>query len=191
MRTQTRATLSIVALLAAVVAGCSGGPTATTGAGGPAATGGTAPTTAAGGATVAPAATAPTGGGTAVDACTLLTDAEIKSATGFAPIRKGAEPQMGVFEAGCEWELDNAGDAAWSITIGVKTSGGRAFYDKYIAPPASEGTAVDGVGDDALQSDIGEVTAVKGDTVFSVLYIEFPTRDEVAIPLARAVAAKL
>ena len=98
---------------------------------------------------------------------------------------------MGTFELGCEWELDNAGAASWSITVGVMPTGGRDFYDRYIAPPVGEGDVIDGIGDDALQSEVGDVTAVKGDTSFSVLYIEFPTRDEVAVQLAKAIAAKL
>jgi len=185
-----RASFWVITLVACLVTACGGTGAPTTAPGAPAATS-AAVTAAPGGATPAPAASAPTTGGMAIDACSLLTDAEIKSATGFSPIRKTAGPQMGVFNAGCEWELDNDGAAPWSITIGLNASGGRSFYDKYIAPPVGEGEVIDGVGDDALQSDIGEVTAVKGDTIFSVLYIEFPTRDEVAVPLAKAIAAKL
>ena len=69
-------------------------------------------------------------------------------------------------------------------------TGGRNFYDRYVAP-VGEGDVIDGLGDDALQSEVGDVSVVKGDTSFSVLYIEFPARDEVAVQLAKAIAAKL
>ena len=177
MKTTRRSLASLALLTTFALAACGGTGAATTGPGGPAATtaggatqpagGGTTPTQAAGG-----------NGGAAVDACKLLTDEEIKSATGFSPKSSAAAPDMGTFPAGCEWELDNEGAASWSITLGVMPTGGRSFYDGYVAPPVGEG-------------EVGDVTVVKGDTTFSVLYIEFPTRDEVAVELAKAVAAKL
>ena len=191
----TRRSLTTLGLFASLGLAACGGGGATTGPGGPTATPVTPAATAAGAATQPPgnggsATQAPGNGGASIDACTLLTDEEIKAATGFSP-KSHAPESLGVFDFGCAWELDNEGDAAWSITIGVTTSGGRAFYDRYVAPPVGEGEVIEGIGDDALQSDVGDVTAVKGDTVFSVLYIEFPARDEVAVPLAKAVAAKL
>ena len=191
MDTTRRSLTSFALLMTLALAACGGGE-ATTTPGGPAAT-------TAGGATQAPGGStsnggtvtqAPGNGGTAIDPCTLLTDEEIRSPTGFSP-KSHASESLGVFASGCAWELDNEGAAPWSITVGVTTTGGRDFYDRYIAPPVGEGEVIEGVGDDALQSDVGDVTAVKGDTVFSVLYIEFPSRDEVAIPLAKAIAAKL
>ena len=132
MRTHTRASLSIITLLAAVVAGCSGGATAATGAGGPAATGGTAPTTAVGGATPASVATAPTGGGTAVDACSLLTDAEIESATGFSPIRKGAGPQMGILLSAKD-RYDGVTPQGTGVTVENDIEGSTQRFDAGIA----------------------------------------------------------
>jgi hypothetical protein len=181
-----RRSLTILGLATSLVlAACGGAGTATTVPTGPAAGSPTQPPGNGGTATQAPG-----NGGTSFDACTLLTDQEIATATGFSPKSHAAE-SLGAFASGCAWELDNAGDTPWTITVGVTTSGGRAFYDRYVAPPVGEGEVIEGIGDGALQSDVGDVTAVKGDTVFSVLYIEFPTRDEVAVTLARAIAAKL
>lgn len=171
--------LAILGLSTAfLVAACGGGATTTAGPGAPGATSG-------GTATQAP------GGGATIDPCALLTDEDIKAATGFSPIRETAGPTMGIFEVGCEWELDNEGGVPWSIVLGVRPEGGRDYYDSFFAPPVGEGEVLEGVGDDALQSDIGDVNAVKGDTMFSVSYIEFPTRNEVAVELAKAVARNL
>ena len=169
-----------------LIAGCGGGATTTAGPGAPGATSGGAATTGGGGtATQAP------GGGATVDACSLLTDEDIKTATGFSPISETAGPTMGIFEVGCEWELDNEGGVPWSIVLGVRPEGGRDYFDRYFAPPVGEGEVLEGVGDEALLSDIGDVNAVKGDTMFSVTYIEFPARNEVAVELAKAVARNL
>jgi hypothetical protein len=189
MKTTRRSLASLAMLTTFALAACGGsGGAARTGPAAPGATSGpvaTQPPGNGGTATQAP------GGGAAIDACSLLTDAEIKAATGFSPKSRAAAPDLGTFASACEWELDNEGAAAWSITVGATKGGGREFYDRYVAPPVGEGEVVEGIGDDALQSEVGDVTAVKGDTVFSVLYIEFPSRDEVAIALAKAIAAKL
>jgi len=131
-------------------------------------------------------------GGPASDPCSLLTDEEIKTATGFSPISATAGPTMGVFDVGCEWELDNEGGGVpWSIVVGVRAEGGREFYDDYFAPPVGEGEVLVGVGDDALQTDLGDVNAVRNDVMFSVSYIEFPSRNDVPVALAKAIASKL
>src|SRR5262245_58742325 len=87
-----------------LLAACGGGA-ATSGPGGPGATTGAAATQAGGGAATEPAG----GGGSAVKPCDLLTDEQIKAATGFSPISETAGPTMGIFQIGCEWELDNTG----------------------------------------------------------------------------------
>ncbi|HET9852786.1 MAG TPA: hypothetical protein VFP56_09800 [Candidatus Limnocylindrales bacterium] len=162
-----------------------GNPTA-----GPGATPGDAAGTPAGVATQASGA--PGGPDAATDPCSLLTAEEIKTATGFSPISATPGPTMGVFDVGCEWELDNEGSGVpWSIVIGLRADGGREYYDDYFAPPVGEGEVLQGVGDAAIQTDIGDVNAVRNDVMFSVSYIEFPSRNDVPVALAKLIASKL
>jgi hypothetical protein len=178
------ATLGLATMFA--LAACGGTSAVATNAGGPAAT-------------IATTAAASSGGGgigtgvpgEAVDACGLLTDSDIKAATGFSPTRHAGGAQLGIYQFGCEWELDNEGAVPWSIVVGATRPGGRDYYDRYFAPPVGEGDVLQNVGDDAIQDDTGLVNAVKGDTVFTVSYIEFPARNQVAVELAKAIAAKL
>ena len=70
------------------------------------------------------AATANAGGATG-DACALLTADDIKKATGFSPISQAGGAQLGIFNVGCEWELDNKDAVPWSIVVGMIQRGGR------------------------------------------------------------------
>src|SRR4051794_24724147 len=119
----TRRHLTIIGLSSMLLVAACGGGSAPTGAPGATIQPGAAtqprvsaaaPTTAAAGdATLAP------GGGVAVsDPCSLLTADQIKDATGFRPLKPGVSgPSMGIFEFGCEWELDNPGATPWSVIL--------------------------------------------------------------------------
>ncbi len=166
----TRRTLMIVGLSGALaLAACGGGTAATSGPGGPAATN-------AGGVTEAPgvAATQAAGPGETVDACALLTAAEIEDVTGLATASTLPGPQGGIFDFGCLWELvDDNAMVPPSISFGIMKTGGRAYYDQYFAPFNAENDypAIEGLGDEAVEADAGAVHVVAGDTFFQVQYL--------------------
>lgn len=124
-----------------------------------------------------------------VEACSLLTDAEIESATGRSVASKQPGTVQGVFENGCTWELELAEDdyVGWSIDVGVISPGGRRFYDTYVAPFA-EGP-VPNLGDAAVSQEVGGIDVVKGDTLVSVFVVALNTDDEDAVTRELAQAA--
>ena len=192
MNTNRRA-LTIVGLSTALVlAACSGapvGPAGTSGAGSTSGAGGPGPTQAPG------QRTQPTGGGAAVDACALLTDAEVEEVTGHAVEETTPGPQLGLFQFGCQWLLsqDDAMVPA-SINLGVMPEGGRSYYDRYFAPFNEEYgyEAIPGVGDEAVDAEVGSILVVAGDAFFNLQYIGFTDDDAaVAAELGRKVVARL
>lgn len=144
-----------------------------------------------------PTATAhPTvGGGAAenVDACTLLTDAEIEQATGNSVASRAHSNLATVLPSVCDIELDGA-----SITVGVKSTGGRSYYETYFEPFIGDefgllSEPVSGLADKAARDGFGYVMAVKGDALVDVNYIEFLREDKAAVAeeLMRLALAKL
>jgi hypothetical protein len=191
----TRRTGTIIGLFCALLlAACGGGSAATSGPGGPVATsGGSATQAPGGGATRAP------GGGDSVDACPLLTAADIEAVTGLATSSAEPGPQAGIFPSGCEYELvDEDAVVPPSIVLGVIRTGGKEYYETYFAPFSEENdyVAIEGLGDLAVDADFGSVLAVSGDTFFQVQYLGggLGTGDEdtaLAAELARKVVANL
>jgi hypothetical protein len=113
----------------------------------------------------------------AYQAADLLTDEDIREITGYEVVRKTPGPAMGIYQNGCEWELNSGrGDVNWTITLGAMSPGGRQYFDKYLNldgnPP------IPGLGDIAV-SNMGDcVTAVKGDTLVDIHYIDFSKAKE-------------
>jgi hypothetical protein len=183
----------VIALgFAALVAACGGAPVSS-GSGGNGGTVGTGAT----GATGAPgaAASSTSGGGTATQApdgpasveepCTLLTAAEIKEATGF-DVRWTFpnEDVPGDLPVGCNWSLGTSESGA-DIVIGVRSPGGAALFDP------SRGSALDGIGDRAVQTEPAVVEAVKGDTFVSITYLASEDRPDISRELARMIMSKV
>ena len=135
------------------------------------------PTTSAPASATGNAATAPPAG--AVDACALLTDDEILQATSHAVVSRTAGPQLGIFQNGCLIELaDDEAIVPPEITIGVISPGGADYFRRFFVEPFPEAEHVSGIGDDAIRGEVGDLLAVRGDTMVNVLYIGFGEDEE-------------
>jgi hypothetical protein len=175
-----------------VLAACGGGTAVTSGPGNPAATSGGSATQAPGGAvTQAP------GGGETVDACALLTGADIEAVTGLEAQPGLPGPQAGVFASGCLWELaDDSAMVPPEISLGVMRPGGKDYYDRYFADMNENAgyKPIEGLGDIGIDADFGAVHVVSGDAFFQVQYLSGATGDDdtgTATELARKVIANL
>jgi hypothetical protein len=194
MHTTRRLPIVLGILTTLVLAACGGGTAATSGPGGPGATSGGSTTQGPGGGTTTQAP----GGGETVDACALLTAAEIEDVTGLVANTGLPGPQAGVFASGCLWELiDEDSMVPPSFTLGVMTTGGKDYYDTYFAPFNDEAgyEPIEGLGDIAVDADFGAVHVVSGDAFFQVQYIGggFGPDDSttLATELAKRVVANL
>ena len=112
------------------------------------------------------AAPAPAPPGEAINACALLTDADIREATGFTVLAN--DPVGGITSTGCRWELDYGDpDIHEYVTLNVQSPGGRAWYDGF---PFDAPASVEGLGDKAVE-DGGVVFAVQGDSAVIVSHL--------------------
>ena len=177
--------LAFAATTAVAIAAC-GGAAATTGPGVPGATPGSATQAPDGGGATQP----PGGGGSTVDACSFLTDDDIKAVTGYAVAKKTPGAQAGIFLSGCEWELAGNEIVPPSIALGIMTEGGKAYYEKYMEPYNTEqnATPIDGLADKAVDAGFGVVQAVKGDVFFNLQYLG---EDDLEVELAKKLVAHL
>lgn len=189
MHTTRRRSIVVATITTILLAACGGG-TATSGPGGPGATSGTPATQAPGGGAVtqAPDQT--------VDACALLTAADIEAGTGLAAKPGLSGPQGGIFPSGCLWELvDDDSIVPPEVTLGVISPGGRDYYDRYFAGLGDPGyEPIEGLGDLAVDAQFGAVLVVSGDVFFQVQYIGGGFGDDdtaVATKLSRKVIANL
>lgn len=105
-------------------------------------------------------------GGAAVDACTLLTPDEIKTATGLAVTGKG-EPALKDGKE-CKWELEpgkNTEGVAFDRFVDVSVFGRSYFQGATAVSPGPE--SVSGVADQAVYvSDV--LVALKGERSFAL-----------------------
>jgi hypothetical protein len=179
--------LAVAAMTAVAIAAC-GGAATTTGPGVPAGTSAGNPTQVpVGGGTTQQ----PVGGGTTIDACSFLTDDDIKAVTGYTVARKTPGAQAGIFLSGCEWELVAPDEIVPpSIALGIMTEGGAEYYAKYMEPYNGEqgATPIAGLGDKAVDAGFGVVQAVKGDVFFNLQYLG---EDDHEVELAKKLVAHL
>ena len=194
MHTTRRVPIILGILTTIVVAACGGGTATTSGPGGPGPTSGTGTTQAPGNGT---STQAPGGGGT-VDACALLTAEDIEAVTGLVASSVEPGPQAGVFASGCLWELvDEDAMVPPTISLGVMTTGGKDYYERYFAPFNEDAgyKPIENLGDVAVDADFGAVHVVTGDAFFQVQYIGggFGSDDSTALAteLARWVVINL
>ena len=129
-----------------------------------------------------------------IDACTLLSDAEITAATGQKVTERTNSTLTQVFPSVCDIELDGGG----SLTVSIMASGGRMMYETSFEPFIGEENgpldeAIEGLGDKAGQQGDDNVMVLVGDVLFDVFYIEFGRNDKERIVryLAQTVLAKL
>lgn len=140
-----------------------------------------------------PGTTTPPGEETgSIDACTVLSDEEMKAATGQAVIERRASTLTRVFPSVCDIQLDGGG----SLTVSVKASGGREMFECCFEPLIGENNldeeAVSGLGDKAIRGG-DTLMVLKDDVLFDVHYIEVGRQDRAAVVryLAEAVLARL
>ena len=184
-RSGTAASAAVLVLILAACgssAGATNPPAGATSAAG--ATAGAVATSDTGQATEGPG---PGGGSTAV-ACDALTDAAIKTATGFGVLNKTSMPTFGD-GTGCKWQLDNAGMTPNELIISVYSPGGSEYYDKFFAPYGEAPVA--GLGDGAVRSADQGVTAKQGDVMVNAIYFSHPAAENVEVDVVRAVFAGL
>ena len=132
------------------------------------------------------------GGGTAGDACDLLTDEEILEVTGLPALGKESTPRVGLWDAQCLWEVQSASGVPAAITLTIKRPGGRASWDQYLVPIQGELMAIDGLGDAAFGRAHWPTHVLVGDTYVSVQFMDFPDPEgPVSTELARRVVANL
>jgi hypothetical protein len=127
------------------------------------------------------------------DACTLLTDDEVKAVIGAPVTRHEASPKTAA-SFGCVKGTDRAADVTTTAFVSFSgfTTGAQTLVDQLAAQAGAE--EISGLGDRAVfQSAGGLVIVVKGDTAVTVQVFKFGqtgTRDEV-IALARTAVSRV
>src|SRR5947209_2648176 len=132
------------------------------------------------------------GSAKAVDACSLLTDAQVSAAIGQAQAGKHMVPSS---DAICVWN----GEGGKRVTLTIYTQvGSRSPMDRFNTAktdvPGVTKTPVSGVGDEAFYSEARSLTVLvvrKGNTPFNVEMRGFPVEQlkekekELAVELVR------
>ena len=133
--------------------------------------------------------------GSTVEACDLLTEADILELTELEVDEAVPGPAMGVFENGCEWSLTGeTATSPTSITLGVLVPGGRRLWEVSFEPFGDEpGTeTIEGLGDGAHVGEVDDVIAVQGDALVSLQFLAgFGTSDDLPVELTRRVLLNL
>ena len=138
------------------------------------------------------------GGDSAVDACSLVTDADMKRTTTFAVLSQQATT-VGLSQTpGCTWSLDAGSGAAGaeSVEIDVVSPGGRDRYDFQSGGVKPE-AMLHGYGDAAFWSggDLsGDIWAVKGDAMVHIAYslpVDANRPQELIFPLLPLILSKV
>jgi len=119
----------------------------------------------------------------AADACSLLTPSEAASALGVPEVNAGGNANR------CSWNSKKYVKGAGQLTIVIEGASDGAKM-------MNQGTAVSGVGDEALQTTVGTGTVLhvrKGSTWFvvNVHGVPLPQATQVEQAVAKKVAAKL
>ena len=112
----------------------------------------------------------PPSAGPEIDACALLTDAEIEQATGFKTSAHDPTPQFGS-DASCDWTLSTGEVFPGRLTLNILESGGAeqfGFLTTAYDPPLEH---VPGLGDDAVKTATipdGAIHALIGDRLVTL-----------------------
>lgn len=127
-----------------------------------------------------------------IDACAVLSDAEIKAAAleGVGQRRQSTLTQ--VFPSVCDIVLEDGG----SLTVSVLATGGRAMYETSFEPFIGDGESLDeavpGVGDKAARSGSSSLMVLKGDVLFDLQLLNArPDRMPALQYLAERIIARL
>lgn len=127
-------------------------------------------------------------------ACDVLTPAEVSAAVGVE-VGEGRDYLATAADAtNCEWQ---SADQTVTVYAEVLREGGQAWFDAvHVADddPAFEEQPVEGIGDEAIYSDLGVLDVVDGDTFVSVQIVVFFSELEelsAAKGLAEAMLEKL
>ncbi len=191
MTARARAALPFSALFAvSFLAACGGAPAAPSDAA-PSAPPAGIPTAAPGDATPAPEASAAPTPGTSLDACAIVTPADVAAATGVAGAEPGTLEQVPTPLSPARTECTYEGDFG-RIIVELTPEDGANLYD---AARRSYDDAVDlpAVGDGAFVSAANKRAFVREGAVAVMLtmFLNGADRIEVATSLGRAVVAKL
>jgi hypothetical protein len=141
----------------------------------------------------APASSGPsvTGG---IDACSLLPDKEVLAATGHAIAKADSWQKFVSDTSGCRLTLEQGDQVVTpSIEVGVYAPGGRTYYDTFFKRFAAEygHSPMPGLGDEAVEDDIGVLLLVEGDAFLTLQYLAEPADAPAARALAEAAVARL
>lgn len=191
MTVRARAALPLSALLAAsLLAACGGAAAAPSDAAGSASPTG-APTNVPADATPAPEASSPPTPGTTLDACTIVTPADVATATGAAGAEPGTLEETPTALSPGRTECTYEGEFG-RVIVELTPEDGANLFD---AARRSYDDAVDlpGIGDGAFVSAANKRAFVRRGAVAVMLtmFLSSADRAEVAAALGRAIVAKL
>jgi hypothetical protein len=131
----------------------------------------------------------------AVDVCALLTDQDIKQATGFKVLSSEAGGKA--TEPNCTWTLDTGSLIDNWVELAVMSSGGKAKFDFWATAYSPPLEHVPGIGDDAIKTATipgGTVYAVTGDRLLTLSFslpLDLDDPYALVVPLAgMAMSAK-
>jgi hypothetical protein len=128
-----------------------------------------------------------------IDSCKLLSDDEIKLATGEGVVRRKASTLTQIFSSVCDVDLDGGG----SLTVSILPSTGKKLWDVSFGPFVGTDVLeveVPGLGDAAGGSRSGDgLMVLEDDVLFDVQFIEFARQEKgpVVRYLAEIILAKL
>jgi hypothetical protein len=143
----------------------------------------------------APAGTPAAGasnGDPAGDPCALLTDADIQEVTGYAAVSHAIQPTGGLWDTSCVWQVAGSSAVPATVTVTIKSPGGRANWDQYMVPIQGEFSAVPGLGDAAFEKVHWPTHVLVGDAYLSVQFRDSPDPEgPISTDLARRVVESL
>ncbi len=131
-------------------------------------------------------------GDPASDPCGLLTDADIQEVTGYVASGHTIQPTGGLWDTSCVWEVAGASAVPATVTLTIKSPGGRANWDQYMIPIQGEFSAVAGLGDAAFEKVHWPTHVLAGDAYVSVQFRDSPDPEgPISTDLARRVVERL